>query len=107
MKGVLYVMPRNAFDNETIINALRERGLSTELTRFDYKKEKLPGWVVPSDFIEMLYGGKVSFPKLNFAVYVEAGGITRRFRLMEPAVRLRARAKRHLQAKNADKAKVI
>ncbi len=106
-KGVFYVMPKQAFSNETIVNALRELNLSTELTHFKYKGKSLPGWLVNADFIQMLYGGKVSFPKLNFSIFVDNGSSIKRFRLMEPAVKLKARAKRHLQAKNKGRAKMI
>ncbi|OGM90237.1 hypothetical protein A3J77_00245 [Candidatus Wolfebacteria bacterium RBG_13_41_7] len=106
-KSVFYATPKQAFSNETIINALRDMNFSVEPTLFSYKGKRIPGWVVNPEFVKMLYGGKVSFPKLGFSVYTEVNGVVRRFRLMEPAIQIKARAKRHLQAKNSDKAKRI
>lgn len=105
--SVFYLFPKQPFSNEIIVGALGKLNLSTDLSSFTYKKKRLPGWEVSAGFIQMFYSGKISFPGLKFDVYAETGGVVRRFRLKEPAVKLRARAKRHLQAKNAGKAKVI
>jgi len=107
MGAIFHIMPKQAFANEVVLNALRDLNLSTELEPFKYKGRPMPGWTGTPELLRLLYSSKASFPKLDFTVFIEVGGKVRLFRLMEPAVRLRARAKRHLQAENKEKAKMI
>jgi len=109
--GIFFVMPGDppgkAFSSETITNGLREAGLSTEPQQKPYKKEKPLVYAVTTKFIKALYANKPTWPALSFSIFMERqkDGSFQIFRLFEPMIMRKSRARRQADKKSAHKSK--